>query len=454
MIKLLPLTLLLCLSTGLANAQSDSLVFKNISDQILLKGKCYEDLRILCKQVGHRLSGSVGAEKAIAWGKKTMQEAGADTVWLQPVWVPHWVRGRESLSVTLKAGSKPISIPMLSLGNAIGSGGKTITAPLLVVSSIDALKAIPDAQVKGKIVFFNYAFRQDFVTTFHAYGDAIKYRSTAPSLASAKGAVAVIIRSLSTGVDDAPHTGAMRYADTVKKIPAIAIGNTTAEAIALDANSASTASIMTSAEMRDSVLSYNVIGEIRGLSKPEEFVICGGHLDSWDVGEGAQDDGAGCVQAIEVIRTFKQLGIKPERTLRAVLFMNEENGTRGGKAYADSARTRKEKHIFAMESDAGGYSPRGVGLEMKEETKEKVRQWAPLFVPLNVYDFSQEEGGVDISPLAKQNVPLAGLLPDPQRYFDMHHSRNDVFEDVSHRELKLGAAVMTGMMYLVTKYGL
>jgi Zn-dependent M28 family amino/carboxypeptidase len=312
-----------------------------------------------------------------------------------------------------------------------------------MVQTLDEFAALTPEQVAGRIVFFNYVFRQDLVNSFAAYGDAIKYRIITPMLVGAKGGAAVIIRSLSSGMDDAPHTGVTRYADTIRKIPAVAIGNLGAEKLAAACRKGTvTAQLTTSARMMDSVLSYNVIGELRGSTYPDEYIVVGGHLDSWDVGEGAQDDGAGCVQSIEVIRAFKASGIRPRRSVRAVLFMNEENGARGGRAYADSARVRAEKHILAIESDAGGFVPRGIGLEMDAGKKAIVKQWAPLFAPLNVYDFEHEHGGTDIDPLARLGTPLAGLSPDPQRYFDYHHTEQDVFEAVNHRELKLGAADM------------
>jgi hypothetical protein len=305
-------------------------------------------------------------------------------------------------------------------------------------------------------VFFNYAFRQDFISTFDAYGDAIKYRSVAPSAVSAKGGIGVIIRSLSTSLDDAPHTGTTRYADTVKKIPAIAIGNTTSELIAGAAGKGKIrATIIASCEMKDSVLSYNVIGELRGSEKPEEYVLVGGHLDSWDIAEGANDDGAGCVQSIEVIRTLKTLGIRPKRTVRAVMFMNEENGLRGGRAYADSAVAKGERHILAMESDAGGFTPRGIGTSnFSAKQLAKLKSWAPIFRRLNVYDLDGEGGGADIGPLQRTGTAMAGLEPDPQRYFEIHHARHDVFENVNHRELKIGAVVMATLVYLVSEHGL
>jgi Zn-dependent M28 family amino/carboxypeptidase len=235
----------------------------------------------------------------------------------------------------------------------------------------------------------------------------------------------------------------------------MAIGNQGADLLANNCRKGTvTAQLKTSGKMMDSVLSYNVIGELKGSSNPREYIVVGGHLDSWDVGEGAQDDGAGCVQSIEVIRSFKALGIKPRRNVRAVLYMNEENGARGGRAYADSARVKGEKHILAIESDAGGYSPRGIGLEMKPEQRATVKTWAPYFKALNIYEFEGEGGGVDIYPLSLQGTPLAGLSPDPQRYFDVHHTEQDVFEVVNHRELKIGAAALATMVYLADRHGL
>lgn len=430
-------------------------MLRRLQSEIMMRATCYDNLRVLCKQVGHRLSGSPQAEKAVEWAVKTLKEAGADTVWKQPVYVPHWVRGKESLQVKLPGGAAYVPMKMLSLGNAAGSDGKTLTAPVVMVQSIDEFRKLGPEQVRGKIVFFNYRFRQDLINTFEGYGDAIRYRGTTPSLVSAAGGIAVIIRSLSTGMDDAPHTGTTRYADTVKRIPAVAIGNTGADRLEAACRKGTvSAQLMTSCKMLDSVRSYNVIGELRGSEFPEEYIVVGGHLDSWDVGEGAQDDGAGCVQSIEVIRAFRGARMKPKRSIRAVMYMNEENGSRGGRAYADSARARNEKHILAMESDAGGFTPRGVGLEMSAAQKAKVQAWAPHFAALNVYDLSHEESGVDIEPLARLGVPLAGLMPDPQRYFDYHHTEQDVFEVVNHRELKLGAATMATLVYLVSTYGL
>lgn len=444
----------LALSFNYCQAQSDSAMVRKIRDHIMLRGSCYDDLRVLTKTVGHRLSGSPAAAKAVKWGEAALREAGADSVWLQPVWVPHWVRGAESLKLQL-GGAGYETVKMLSLGNAYGTNGKMLEAPVVMVQTLDEFRLLRDDEVKGKIVFFNYRFRQDFIITFMGYGDAVKYRGVTPSLVAQKGGIGVIIRSVSTGLDDVPHTGSTRYVDSLPKIPAVAIGNTTADRLEqILRKKEARAQLTTSCRMVDSVLSYNVIGELRGTQKPDEYLVCGGHLDSWDVGEGAHDDGAGCVQSIEVIRTFKKLGIHPKRTIRAVLFMNEENGAKGGRAYADSAAARKEQHIFAMESDAGGFSPRGIGFEMEADKKKKiVDSYGKIFREMGVYDFDHEEGGVDIDPLKKLGTPLAGLIPDPQRYFDLHHTASDVFEAVNHRELKLGAATMAALIWLVNEHG-
>ena len=433
--------------------QEDSVLLRKLSDEIMWNSPCYEKLRTLTKTIGHRISGSPEAAQAVQWGKSALEAAGADSVWLQPVEVPLWVRGEEKLSFQWP-GSKTFSnVPMVSLGNTEGTNGEVLEAPVICVENLEAFSKLSIEAVAGKIVFFNYRFRQDIINTFEGYGDAVKYRWVALNDAAKKNAAGVIIRSVGTNVDDTPHTGSSRYEEGVKQIPAVAVGNVTADALAEACGKGTVkARLRSQCTMKGAVVSYNVIGEIRGTEKPDEYIVAGGHLDSWDVGEGAHDDGAGCVQSIEMIRAFKALGIQPRHSIRVVLFMNEENGLKGGQAYADSAKQRGESHIMAMESDAGGFSPRGIGLKMPEAQKRIIQNWASLFLPYGVYDFSQEEGGADISPLQKQGVPVAGLIPDSQRYFELHHSDKDVFEAVNHRELKLGAWTMAAFVYLVDKH--
>lgn len=448
----------LLLASGLfgsaLNAQSltDSQQVAHIATEVLLNGKAYQNLEFLCKKIGHRLSGSTGEAKTRDWAMRALKEAGADTVWLQPVMVPKWTRGAESLKI--KKGKGSIEIPMLSLGNSEGTKGKDLEAEIVCFETMEALKNAPEASLKGKIAFLNYPFPAHFPCTFDGYSEVGGNRYNGPAIASKKGAVAFVIRSLSTGVGnyDLPHTGVMSYGDATNKIPAIAIGNAAADSICKWVKQDKIkAALKTDCGMQGDVMSYNVIGEIKGAT--DRYITVGGHYDSWDVGEGAHDDGAGCVQSIEIIRCFKQLNIKPKNTIRAVLFANEENGAKGGRAYADSAVANKEVHVLAVESDAGGFSPRGFSLEMDESEIQVVSSWKKVLLPLGLYDFDREGGGVDIDPLRKKlKTPLAGLMPDTQRYFDVHHCERDVFEAVNKRELHLGAASMAAFIYLADKY--
>jgi hypothetical protein len=445
-----------CLTGSICFAQdkSDSLTIKLISDNIFTEGKAYENLRVLTKSVGGRVSGSPQMYKAEAWGVKALKEAGADSVWLQQCMVPRWVRGAKE-SAVLQTGSQKISLDVLALGNSVGSGGKTIKAPVILINSFDELEQKKD-QVKGKIVFYNYKFNPTFVRTFQSYGDASKYRGDGPSRAAKYGAVAVLVRSMSHAVDNHPHTGSTRYDDAYPKIPALAVGLRDADKMAsiLEKGTA-TVALKSNAVMLPDTVGHNVIGMIRGTQFPDEYITIGGHLDSWDPAEGAHDDGAGCVHSIEVLRALKAVGYKPKRSIRIVLFANEENGLRGGTAYANYAKENNEKHYFALESDAGGFTPRAFGFSGSDAQLEKMRSWLPLLSFYGISEIAKGGGGADIGPLNRTfGTPVAGLVPDSQRYFDIHHARSDVFEAVNKRELELGAITMTALIYLVDKYGL
>jgi len=435
--------------------QEDSLMIRKIADEILLHGKAWDNLRVLTKEIGHRLAGSPQMVKAEAWGQKTLKQAGAEKVWLQECMVPHWVRGGKDEAWMISNNQKqPLAV--LALGNSVGTGAKGITAPVLLVHSFEELEQRKE-EVKGKIVFYNYRFNDRFIRTFQAYSDAVRYRSQGPSRAARYGAVAVLVRSMSHAIDNIPHTGSTGYTDSLPKIPAAALGPRDADRLAdlLQEQGNVQVQLKTYGKMLPDTIGHNVIGEIKGTTFPEEIITVGGHLDSWDVGEGAHDDGAGCVQAIEVLRVLKAVEYRPKRTIRVVLFANEENGLRGGRKYAEEAKEKNEKHIFALESDAGGFTPRGFGLGMPPAQLEKVRSWAPLFRPYGVHEFNAGGGGADIGPLNRTfGTPVAGLQPDSQRYFDIHHAASDVFEAVNKRELELGAINMAALIYLVDKYGL
>ncbi|UCJ06224.1 M20/M25/M40 family metallo-hydrolase [Chitinophaga pendula] len=454
----LPLLLVWGMPVTQAQQQNDSLAIRQLADEVLTHSTAYENLRTLTKKVGGRLAGSPQMLQAEQWGVQALKAAGADTVYLQACQVPHWVRGAKE-EVRILSGDKKNGIPLqvLALGNSLGSGPKGVTASVLEVASFDDLETKKD-QIKGKIVFYNYAFNPKFIKTFKSYGDAARYRAQGASRAAKYGALAVIVRSMTHGANNFPHTGSMVYNDSFPKIPAVAIGLEDAGRLSEHIKQRPTDKVYlrTNCEMLPEVTGHNVIGELKGSEFPNEYITVGGHLDSWDVAEGAHDDGTGCVQSIEVLRAFKALGIRPKHTIRVVLFANEENGVRGGRKYAEAAKAAGEKHLFALESDAGGFSPRGFSLTIPSEKREKVKSWRPLFLPYGVYDFDEPGGGTDIEPLARtfNTTILAELLPDSQRYFDVHHAASDVFEAVNKRELELGALSMGALVYLVDRYGL
>jgi carboxypeptidase Q len=448
-------------------AQDDSILIKKISDEILTNGKAYDNLRDLTKKIGGRLAGSPQMVKAEQWGLKLMQQSGADKAWMQECMVPHWVRGGKDMAKAAylpampekKGGPYPAyktkELDIIALGNSVGTGKNGITEEVMIVSSFDELEAKKD-EVKGKIVFYNYKFNDTYVNTFLAYRDAGQYRGQGPSRAAKYGAKAVIVRSMSHAADNNPHTGATRYDTAYTKIPAVAIGLMDADWLSkqLQMNKLKV-TLITNGQFLPDTIGHNIIGELTGTEFPDEIITVGGHLDSWDNCEGAHDDGAGCVQTIEILRALKAIGYKPKRTIRFVLFANEENGLRGGAKYAEEAVKEGKKHILAMESDAGGFTPRALGFTGTDEQFKKFLSWKPLIAPYGCNEFVSGGGGADIGPLNRAlKTPTASLNPDTQRYFDIHHSRNDVFEAVNKRELLLGAVNMAALIYLVDKYGL
>ncbi len=455
--KFLLIFICLFFSSAIVQAQSDdSIVIKRLSDDIMTNGTAYENLRYLCKKVGPRLSGSPEAQKAVEASFVMLQRAGADTVYLQPCMVPHWVRGEKETGYIMGNDGSKHELRLCALGNSVGTGKQGLTGNLVEIKSFSELDALGTAGIQGKIVFYNFPMNPTYIRTFMAYGESGVSRTKGPARAAKYGAIGVLVRSLASNPDDFPHTGVTVYNDSFPKIPAVAIS--TNDAIWLSNSLKSSPSIKaffkTSCEMLPDAPSFNVIGEIRGTEFPEQIITVGGHMDSWDLAEGAQDDGAGVMQSIEVLRALKASGIKLKRTIRAVMFMNEENGGRGGDKYLEIAKAKNEKHIFGLESDAGGFTPRGFGLDMSETQRAKVGGWKKYFYNYGVYDFTAGGGGSDIGPLKQIGTALAGLSPDSERYFDLHHAATDTFEAVSKRELHLGAVNMTALIYLVDKYGL
>lgn len=438
-----------------ALGQNHHLQLKALYDTELSAGHTYDNLRYLCKEIGNRLSGSSGAAASVEWTKQLMESYGFDTVYLQPVMVPHWERGGADVVRVLNSKKYgTVELTSLALGNTTGTGPKGLLGNVVEVKSIAELKKL-GAQVKGKIIFFNGPMDPTKVDAFEAYSGAVSQRSSGAGEASQLGAIATIVRSMNNRVDDYAHTGNQRYAPNAPAIPALAVSTQDAELLSsmLADQSDLQLYLESHGEMKTEKLSYNVIGELRGSEKPEEIIAVGGHLDSWDVGEGAHDDGAGCMQAIEVLRLYTQLGWKPKRTLRAVMWMNEENGLRGGQEYARVAKENGEKHIAAIESDSGGFLPIGFSSTGTEAQRAKLASWAEWLRPYQLWNFQKPGGGADIGPLRDQGALLIGLLPDSQKYFIYHHTEADVFEAVDRRELELGAAAMAALVYLLDQEG-
>ena len=446
--------ILLTLDSGNSNAQTSESVIKSLYDRELLQGEAYPMLKFLSTKIAHRLSGSGGAAAAVEWSAIKMREF-ADTVWLQPVMVPQWKRGSAEVARIITGKSDEIPLQVCALGGSIGTGKTGIRGRVVEVKNFEELKS-QAAAVSGKIVFFNRPLDPTVVNTFSAYGGAVDQRGSGPSEAARLGAIGVIVRSMGSPDESYPHTGALQYAADAPKIPAIAISTRDADILSAHLKKDKDVQVhfATHCEILEDVLSYNVIGELLGSVHPEQIIVVSGHLDSWDVGQGAHDDGAGCVQAMEVLRLFRTVGYKPRCTIRAVLFMNEENGLRGGREYAAQAELKHEKHVGAMESDRGGFTPRGFTISATRSARQRIQSWKPLLEPYGLTDFNQEGGGADISFLARLGVPLLGYLPDSQRYFSYHHSQADTFDKVNRRELELGAAGMAALTYLIDKYGL
>lgn len=455
--KILPvIAICFCVPAFVSAQIDDSITIRRIANEILINSTAYENLHFLCKQVGPRLSGSPQAQKGVEATFKMLQDAGADTVYLQPCMVPHWVRGeKEKGNIKLTDGTIH-QLHLCALGNSEGTGKEGLKASVIEIKNFGELDRLGTAGIKGKIVFFNYPMNPAYIRTFMAYGESGVYRTRGPARAAKYGAIAVMVRSLASNLDDLPHTGVTIYNDSFPKIPAVAVSTNDAEWLSgqLKNNSVVSAYIRNTSTMLPDEPSFNVVGEIRGTQFPNEIITVGGHIDSWDLAEGAQDDGAGAVQSIEVLRVLKALGLKPKHSIRAVMFMNEENGGRGAEKYLEIAKAKNEKHIFGLESDAGGFTPRGFGLDMSADKIAKVQSWKNLFHDYGVYDLEAGGSGSDVGPLKQIGAALAGLSPDSQRYFDLHHAATDTFEAVSKRELELGAVNMAALIYLVDKYGL
>jgi hypothetical protein len=447
---------LLCLPLFLqAQTNQDSITIKKMVDEVMTNGKAYDLLRELTKKIGGRLAGSPQQQNAAIWGKRNLALFSPDNVYLQPCKTPNWQRGGKDFASIVGIGGVATNQPLaaLALGNSLSSNG-LVEADIVAVANFDELEKRKE-EIKGKIVYYHSVFNPTKVQTFQAYGEMGVYRSTGASRAAKYGAVGVMIHSLSTAPDNEPHTGGMKYDEAYAKIPAVALGPNDAKALyELTKKNTVRGQIQTYGFFLPDADENNVVAELKGTQFQDQIITIGGHLDSWDVNEGAHDDGAGIVQTMEILRTMKALNYQPKHTIRFVLFANEENGMRGGNKYADLAKENKEQHIFALESDAGGFTPRAFGITCSADQLKKFQSWNKFLKPYGT-EITAGGGGADIGPLAKVNpsIVLSGLVPDSQRYFDLHHATTDVFENVNKRELLLGAANMAALVYLVDQYG-
>ena len=445
-------------SDGLAAQDEDVHMIRKIHDEALQNGQVYPWLTDLCLKHGGRIAGSEAYMGAAIFTKEILSSLKGVKSGFQACQANYWNRGdKNDVFMTDKKG---IQLPLhaLSLGNSVGTAEEGIMSEVLEVQRLEDVESLGRDKVSGKIIFFNRPMDVTRIRTFTAYGGSVDQRTNGPSKAGEYGAVAALIRSMTTNQDDVPHTGVTIYKDSIQKVPGIALSTNDANKLskALEAGPVSVY-INTNCKQEGLRSAPNVIGEIQGSEFPDEIILVGGHLDSWDVGQGAHDDGSGCVQAMEVLRIFNSLGYRPKRTIRVVLFSNEENGLAGGKTYAQVSNNKKEFHLAALESDSGGFSPRGFSFEADTSVFKTyyrhVNKWLPMLESYGLH-FETGGSGADIGPLKSQKGLLIGLRTDSQRYFDFHHTVNDSIEAVNKRELELGAAAMTSLIFLIDKYGI
>lgn len=448
----------LCIAANIYGQDEDALFIKKIHNESLSNGMSYPWLKELCTNHGGRIAGSPSYIGAANFTKNALADIKGVNSTLQECEASYWKRGsKEKVWIVGKNGKNTV-LKALSLGNSVSTPSAGLTAEVVEVKSLDEVETLGRDKIKGKIVFYNRPMDPTQIRTFSGYGGAVDQRAYGPSKAAEYGAVAALVRSMTTSADDFPHTGVTVYKDSTKMVPGVAISTNDANMLSKRLKEGPVKIfIKTDCKTIGMKPAPTVIGEIRGSEFPEEIMLVGGHLDSWDVGQGAHDDGSGCVQAMEVLRIFTALGYKPKRTIRAVLFSNEENGLAGGKTYARIAGEKGEFHLAALESDAGGFSPRGFSFESDTSVfktyYKNVSQWLPLLESYGLI-FEMGGSGADISPLKPQKGLLIGLRPDSQRYFDFHHTANDRIENVNKRELELGAAAMASLIYLIDKNGI
>jgi carboxypeptidase Q len=446
-------TLLFSIHTAFAQHPTVDAIFKNA----LNSNVAYENLRVLCETTEGRISGTPAAAAAVEFTRQIMDQMGLDTVYLQEMTVPNWKRGEPEVARMISTTLGVQEINITALGLSVGTGTQGISAHVIEVKSLDELEKLGHSAIRGKIVFFNRPVNQDHYNTFQGYSGAVDQRSRGPIMAADYGAVAAIVRSVTTANHDFPHTGGTRFRKDGKNIPALAVSPIGADLLSewLKTDPQLKLFVRNTSYQLPDAISYNVIGEIRGTTHPEQIITVGSHLDAWDNSQGAHDAGGGCMQSIDVLRIYQELNIQPKRTIRAVMFMDEEIAQSGGRKYADDANRNHEKHYFAIESDRGVYTPRGFSIDATDENIARLQTLKPFFEPWGIHEFYKGGSGVDIAPLKKYyQMTQAGLVTDAQRYFDLHHSANDTFDQINRREMNLGTAAMAALIYLIDELNL
>ena len=455
---LAPLLFASCL-TGSAQVTDSANGYGPLAGQLLRAGLgrlgAYCMLERLTSHAAHRLSGSAGADTAVALAKLLMEERGFSNVHLEHIMVPRWERGKTEKAFLEVSGHRKGPLEVCALGGSIATPEGGITAGVVEVRSFEELERLGSA-ASGKIIFFNRPMDPSMLNTFEAYGRAVDQRSRGAIQGAKSGGVAVLVRSMTLAIDGVPHTGGMGYQEGVQKIPAAAICTRDAEKLSalLRGGEPLRIGLTLSCRTLPDAPSVNVMGEITGTEKPGEVIVVGGHLDAWDKGAGAHDDGSGCVQAIEALDLIHTLGLKPVRTIRAVMFMNEENGLRGGRGYVADSLRRSENHTAMIESDAGGFAPRGFFVDADSSVRAKVLRWKPVMETVNAGRLLAGRSGADISPMVATGVPGFGLDPENHRYFDYHHSDKDTPDKVNPRELEMGAVAEALLAFIIAQEGL
>jgi carboxypeptidase Q len=448
-------SILFCFSATLVSQNTDSLIIRKLYTEALSNPVAWHNLGTLCENYPGRLCGSQKVMEAITWTKQLLDRMGLDTVFLQPVMVKRWERGDKEVARVISSKIGNHNINVCALGSSIGTGPEGIKSAVIEVKGFDELKKLGRKNIEGKVIFFNRAADPSFIYTFGAYGSAVDQRARGAMQAARYGAIAVVVRSATLAHSDDPHTGIQHYADSVKSIPALGISTNDADKLSawLKKDPELKLFLRTTCKELPEVQNYNIIAEIRGSVKPKEIIAFGGHIDSWDIEQGAHDDGVGVMQTIEVLRLFKTLDIKPKHTIRVVVFIDEEYAQRGAAAYAAFAKNNG-KHIAAIETDRGGFTPQGFSIDAPDETVQKIQSWKPLLLPYNLWSIEKGGSGVDIRDLKPFGVPLIALVTDSQRYFDYQHASGDSFDKVHPREMQLGSAAIASLVYLIDQYGL